>query len=106
MRDRHFPRLCRSCDAPMSRQEDSCWHCGAVWDYPAERRHALRVIRGGDAGSPAGSRQSPEPEAVGHEARAVAQAQQDSDRWTDEGGSVAAEESRVAGARAASRDHL
>jgi predicted amidophosphoribosyltransferase len=31
MRDRHFPRLCRTCDAPMARQADTCWHCGAQW---------------------------------------------------------------------------
>jgi hypothetical protein len=31
MRDRHFARLCRSCQAPMARQEDECWHCGAPW---------------------------------------------------------------------------
>jgi predicted amidophosphoribosyltransferase len=32
-RNRHFPRLCRSCGSPLSRQEDTCWHCGAVWNY-------------------------------------------------------------------------
>ena len=26
---RHQPRLCRSCQRPMSRQEDACWRCGA-----------------------------------------------------------------------------
>jgi hypothetical protein len=31
MRARHFPRLCRSCEAPMARQEDSCWRCKAPW---------------------------------------------------------------------------
>ncbi len=31
MRARHFPRLCRSCAAPMARQEDACWRCGAHW---------------------------------------------------------------------------
>jgi hypothetical protein len=31
MRNRHFPRLCRSCHVPMARQEDSCWHCGDPW---------------------------------------------------------------------------
>jgi hypothetical protein len=31
MRDRHFPRLCRSCQAPMARQADGCWHCGTPW---------------------------------------------------------------------------
>jgi predicted amidophosphoribosyltransferase len=31
MRDRHIPRLCRSCTAPMVRQQDACWRCGAEW---------------------------------------------------------------------------
>ena len=31
MRDRHHPRLCRVCHAPMARQEDSCWRCGTPW---------------------------------------------------------------------------
>jgi predicted amidophosphoribosyltransferase len=44
MRDRHFPRLCRSCDAPMARQEDSCWNCGATWDYRLATRDPIRVI--------------------------------------------------------------
>jgi predicted amidophosphoribosyltransferase len=36
MRDRHIPRLCRSCTAPMGRQQDACWRCGAEWSTPAE----------------------------------------------------------------------
>jgi hypothetical protein len=67
MRERHFPRLCRSCHAPMARQEDTCWSC------EAER---------------------PAPAAIG-KALAVAQARLDVDRWADEGGSLAAQESRV-----------
>ena len=30
-RGRHTPRLCRTCDAPMAGQENTCWRCGAVW---------------------------------------------------------------------------
>ncbi|HET7049088.1 MAG TPA: hypothetical protein VFI54_12570 [Solirubrobacteraceae bacterium] len=74
MRERHFPRLCRSCHAPMARQEDTCWSC------EAQRR--------------------PAPAAIG-KALAVAQARLDVDRWADEGGSLAAEESRRVGARIA-----
>jgi hypothetical protein len=62
MRERHFPRLCRTCQAPMARQEDTCWRCGARWaseDAPPTR---LKVIAGGD-----------------------------DDRWANEGGSVAIE---------------
>lgn len=48
MRERHFPRLCRSCDAPMARQEDTCWHCGAAWASKRdETPNRLRVIPGG-----------------------------------------------------------
>jgi predicted amidophosphoribosyltransferase len=37
MRNRHFPRLCRTCQAPMARQLDTCWRCGAQWvSAPAE----------------------------------------------------------------------
>jgi predicted amidophosphoribosyltransferase len=32
VRERHFPRLCRACQAPMAVQEDNCWRCGALWD--------------------------------------------------------------------------
>jgi hypothetical protein len=33
--NRHVTRLCHSCDAPMARQEDSCWQCGAAWETGA-----------------------------------------------------------------------
>jgi hypothetical protein len=29
MLDRHLPRLCASCSAPMARQQQECWKCGA-----------------------------------------------------------------------------
>ena len=31
MRDRHKPRVCRACSAPLARQEDRCWRCGTQW---------------------------------------------------------------------------
>jgi hypothetical protein len=68
MRERHFPRVCRSCSAPMARQEDTCWRCGTRWASEDEPRTTLTVIPGG-----------------GSDARV------DADRWTNEGGSVAAE---------------
>lgn len=43
MRDRHFPRLCRSCQAPMARQDDSCWHCGTRWAREEEPATILRL---------------------------------------------------------------
>jgi len=50
MRQRHFPRLCRACRAPMARQEGTCWQCGVRW---ASEGRALRVIQGGSAASQA-----------------------------------------------------
>jgi hypothetical protein len=48
MRDRHLPRLCRSCRGPMARQEDSCWRCGARWaaeeQPPAKLRLAVPAV--------------------------------------------------------------
>lgn len=37
MRDRHKPRLCRKCTAPLGRQEDSCWQCHTPAEEPAAR---------------------------------------------------------------------
>ena len=68
MRNRHIPRICRSCQAPMACQEDACWRCGAPWAGEATSSTGLRVIAG------AGRRSS-----------------DDADRWIDEGGSVAFE---------------
>jgi predicted amidophosphoribosyltransferase len=31
MRNRHIPRLCRVCTAPMAGQEELCWNCGAAY---------------------------------------------------------------------------
>ena len=66
MRDRHFPRLCGQCHAPMARQEDACWRCGTPWAPEEEPRTALHAVSGG----------APE-EALVH-----------TDRWVDEGGSI------------------
>jgi hypothetical protein len=31
MRDRHRPRLCESCQAPIAREDDACWRCATPW---------------------------------------------------------------------------
>ena len=64
----------------MARQEDTCWNCGAAWDYRLATRSPLQLIRGRAAERP-------------DSARRVAPAQHDIDRWADEGGRVAAEAS-------------
>jgi hypothetical protein len=55
----------------MARQEDTCWRCGTQWASEDGPRTTLTVIAGG--------------------ARGVADARLDAERWTNEGGSVAAE---------------
>jgi predicted amidophosphoribosyltransferase len=47
VRERHFPRVCSSCRAPMARQEDTCWRCGTQWASEDGPRTTLRVIAGG-----------------------------------------------------------
>jgi hypothetical protein len=69
MRERHHPRVCRHCQAPMARQEDTCWRCGTEWapEKAPEKapRTTLRLVRG--TGS------------------------DDADRWANEGGSFGSE---------------
>lgn len=72
--NRHVPRICLACAAPMARQEDSCWNCGAAWVDPVGRPTGA----GPSAGLPADV--DPQP---------------DTDRWADEGGSVPSEPSVV-----------
>jgi hypothetical protein len=79
MRDRHFPRLCRACRAPMARQEDTCWRCGTQCGAEARPRTPLHVIPGGAP-----------TDAVGR-ARTVNEASLAMERWFDEGGRVPVE---------------
>lgn len=36
MRNRHLARVCGVCHAPMARQEETCWRCGATWTTPED----------------------------------------------------------------------
>jgi hypothetical protein len=76
MRNRHIPRLCRACRAPMARQEDTCWRCGTQWATEDRPRTPLHVIPGGAPTDTVGK------------ARAVNEARLAIDRWVDEGGNV------------------
>src|SRR3954454_8100728 len=87
MRERHFPRACRSCRAPMARQEDTCWRCGAPWASAAAPRTTLHIIAGG---APEHVARPPEI-VVADNAPAATDARLDADRWINDGGSVAAE---------------
>jgi len=44
MRDRHIPRLCRACTAPIARQQGACWRCGVEWSTTAPSRPAADPI--------------------------------------------------------------
>ena len=91
MRDRHFPRVCRSCRAPMARQEDSCWRCGVSWASKDAPRTTLRLIAGGP---PMNVAVAPDPRiavAVADNARAAIEAGLDADRWMNEGGRLESE---------------
>jgi hypothetical protein len=52
MRNRHHPRLCRDCRAPMASQEDTCWRCGIAWTPEEEPRTTLRLIPAGEPSQP------------------------------------------------------
>ena len=75
MRNRHLPRVCGNCLAPVAAQEDKCWRCGVEWVPEGAPRTTLRLIPG-DA-----------PARIAN-----------AERWTNEGGSFASE---VAAPRAA-----
>jgi hypothetical protein len=80
MRNRHVPRVCRNCLAPMASQEDSCWRCGFEWASEERPRTTLHLISG-DAPTPT----------------------EDAERWTNEGGSSASEVTAPIPATAAGR---
>jgi hypothetical protein len=89
MRNRHFPRLCGTCHAPLARQEDTCWRCGAQWrSDEAPAAPTLRVISG-DAPAAVAAAIGHRPAAgVRTHPRAATEAGVELDRWTDEGGSL------------------
>jgi len=68
MRNRHIPRLCRDCQAPMAGHQDACWRCGAQWASEAAPRTTLRIAQG------------------------VIRTRLDAERWTNEGGSFGSDE--------------
>ena len=77
MRNRHIPRLCRSCSAPMGRQRDACWRCGVEWSSAQPPRPVLDLV----AAVPL---------------RAEMEARVSAERWLDEGGSYAERPARQA----------
>lgn len=98
MRGRHLPRLCRSCGAPMARQEDNCWHCEAVWDDRSPGRGSRLAVRGGN-----GARSSEGDQAIASadmgDAGTVAPARLARHRLGGAGGHPAAQRSGRVGAQ-------
>lgn len=67
MRNRHIPRVCRHCQAPMASGTGACWRCGVEWASEEQPRTVLRLV-------PAGA---PSPVVL------------DTECWANEGGSFA-----------------
>lgn len=89
MRNRHLPRLCRNCQAPMAGPEDTCWHCGAHWASKEAPRTTLRLV---PAAVPRQAEYLPERRiAIDAAARSTNQVRLDAERWTNEGGSFASD---------------
>jgi hypothetical protein len=81
MRNRHLPRLCRNCQAPMAGHEDTCWRCGAQWASEEAPPTTLRLVS----------------------ARSSDQIRLDAERWTNEGGSFASDAAAPLAAVSAAR---
>jgi hypothetical protein len=70
MRNRHVPRTCRECHAPMASGSGTCWRCGVRWAAEDAPAPALRLVPG------------PAPDDHGRS---------DVERWANEGGSYRAD---------------
>jgi hypothetical protein len=89
MRNRHLPRLCRECQAPMAGHEDACWCCGVQWASEDMPGTTLRLI---PAAAPSQPGHVPERRiALAVAARSTNQMRLDAERWTNEGGSFASD---------------
>jgi predicted amidophosphoribosyltransferase len=43
-RNRHLPRVCRHCHAPMASGDDTCWRCGTQWATEAAPPTTLKLV--------------------------------------------------------------
>ncbi len=59
MRGRHFPRLCRSCEAPLARKDDACWRCEEPWTDRQETGAAESAPMGAETRPPSDARLQP-----------------------------------------------
>jgi predicted amidophosphoribosyltransferase len=44
MRNRHIPRVCRDCQAPLASGAASCWRCGVAWATEEQPPTTLRLV--------------------------------------------------------------
>jgi predicted amidophosphoribosyltransferase len=44
MRNRHLPRICRHCQAPMASGDDACWRCGTKWATEVPPATTLQLV--------------------------------------------------------------
>ena len=96
MRNRHIPRLCRSCGAPMAGHQDACWRCDVPWAPEEAPRTTLRLV---PSTAPGQAERMPLEAA----ARSASQTQLDAERWTNAGGSFAANVAAAVAAVSAGR---
>jgi hypothetical protein len=47
MRNRHIPRVCRQCHAPLASTADPCWRCGVEWAAEDQPPAKLRLVPSG-----------------------------------------------------------
>ena len=91
MRNRHRPRLCRKCAAPMAGHGDTCWRCGVECSSEETPRTTLRLI---PAEAPIQAKEVPDRSIgvpVTARERTATKARLAAERWTNEGGSFASE---------------
>jgi hypothetical protein len=98
MRNRHISRVCRNCGAPMARQEETCWRCGVEWASEEGPRTTLRLVPDAAPGQAEATPDRPIAVAATALSRRASEARLDAERWTNEGGSFAAEAAAPIGA--------
>jgi hypothetical protein len=89
MRNRHRPRLCRDCHAPMAGQGDACWRCGVQWGSEETPQTTLRLVSAAVPSQP--EHVTGRRIALDVAARTTNQMRLDAERWTNEGGSFASD---------------
>lgn len=66
MGNRHIPRVCRHCQAPMASGATTCWRCGVAWTTEEQPPTTLRLVPSGPPAS-----DPPPAEVATHQAAAA-----------------------------------